>query len=80
MKSANQPVYVLGSARTPFVKSQTGYADVSRKDLMVAALEKLRPVGRDEAGADFHLYGRGYGDRGDHGVGLTYPFGCRLRL
>lgn len=41
MKSANQPVYVLGSIRTPFVKSQTGYADVSRKDLMVAALETL---------------------------------------
>lgn len=41
MKSQNNDVYVLGSARIPFVKSQTNYNDISRKDLMVAALKGL---------------------------------------
>lgn len=41
MKSAKQPVYILGSARIPFMKSQTAYADVSRQELMTAALRAL---------------------------------------
>lgn len=41
MKSNNNPVYILGSSRIPFVKSQTTYNKVSRKDLMVAALDGL---------------------------------------
>lgn len=41
MKSKNQDAFILSSARTPFVKSQTAYADVSRKELMVAALDGL---------------------------------------
>ncbi len=41
MKSNSQPVFVLGSARIPFAKSQTSYGDVSRKDLLVAALNGL---------------------------------------
>jgi acetyl-CoA C-acetyltransferase len=41
MKSDNNVVYVLGSARIPFAKSQTIYSDVSRKDLMVASLNGL---------------------------------------
>lgn len=41
MKSNPQPVYVLGSARIPFAKSQTTYNDVTRKDLMVAAMNGL---------------------------------------
>jgi acetyl-CoA C-acetyltransferase len=41
MKSSAKPVYVLGSARIPFVKSQTNYANVTRKDLMVASLNEL---------------------------------------
>lgn len=50
MKSNNNDVYILGSSRIPFAKSQTTYSDVSRKDLMVAAVEGL--VDR------FHLEGK----------------------
>lgn len=38
---SQSPVYVLGSSRIPFVKSQTEYAQFRRKDLMVAALNGL---------------------------------------
>lgn len=41
MKTENQKAYILGSARIPFVKSQTAYAHITRKDLMVAALNGL---------------------------------------
>ncbi|MBS1970634.1 MAG: acetyl-CoA C-acetyltransferase [Bdellovibrionales bacterium] len=41
MRSKAQDVYILGSSRIPFVKSQTAYNDVTRKDLMVAALNGL---------------------------------------
>lgn len=41
MKTNNNPVYILGSSRIPFAKSQTTYNDVTRKDLMVAAVEGL---------------------------------------
>lgn len=41
MKTANNEVYVLGSARVPFAKSQTHYAKVKRFDLMVGALNGL---------------------------------------
>lgn len=41
MKSENNEVYILGSSRIPFAKSQTSYADVSRKELMVASLKGL---------------------------------------
>lgn len=41
MKSSASQVYLLGSARIPFVKSQTAYSDVPRKDLMIAALNGL---------------------------------------
>jgi acetyl-CoA C-acetyltransferase len=41
MKSSAKQVYVLGSARIPFVKSQTNYANVTRKDLMVISLNEL---------------------------------------
>ena len=41
MKSINTEAYLLAGARTPFAKSQTAYADVSRKDLMVASLNAL---------------------------------------
>jgi acetyl-CoA C-acetyltransferase len=41
MKSDSNPVYILASARVPFVKSQTAYNEVSRKDLMVASLKAL---------------------------------------
>lgn len=41
MKTNNNDVYILGSSRVPFAKSQTAYSDVSRKDLMVAAVEGL---------------------------------------
>lgn len=50
MKTNNNDVYILGSSRIPFVKSQTAYSDVSRKDLMIAAVEGL--VDR------FHLDGK----------------------
>ena len=54
MKSQNNEVYVLGSARIPFVKSQTNYNDITRKDLMVASLQGL--VER------FDLHGKLIGD------------------
>ncbi len=41
MKSNANPVYILGSSRIPFAKSQTTYTDVTRKELMVAAVEGL---------------------------------------
>ena len=41
MKSKAQDVYVLGSSRIPFAKSQTAYNEVTRKELMVAALNGL---------------------------------------
>lgn len=41
MKSENNQVYVLSSARIPFAKSQTSYADVKRSELLVAALDGL---------------------------------------
>lgn len=41
MKSTANPVYILASSRIPFAKSQTTYSDVSRKDLMVAAVNGL---------------------------------------
>jgi acetyl-CoA C-acetyltransferase len=41
MKSQANEVYILGSARIPFAKSQTTYSDVTRKDLMVASLNGL---------------------------------------
>lgn len=41
MKSAANQVYILGSARIPFAKSLTSYADVTRKELMVASLNGL---------------------------------------
>lgn len=41
MRSSNQEVYVIGSARVPFAKSMTSYADVTRKQLMVASLNGL---------------------------------------
>jgi len=50
MKSNNNDVYIFGSSRIPFAKSQTTYSDVSRKDLMVLAVEGL--VDR------FHLEGK----------------------
>ena len=41
MKSQGNRAYVLGSARIPFAKSQTSYSNVTRKDLLVAALNGL---------------------------------------
>jgi acetyl-CoA C-acetyltransferase len=41
MKSDSKPVYILGSARVPFAKSQTAYAEVSRQALMTASLVGL---------------------------------------
>lgn len=41
MRSDNNEVYVLASARTPFTKSQTNYLNVSRKKLMTASLNFL---------------------------------------
>jgi len=41
MKSENNTAYVLGSSRVPFVKSQTAYSDVTRKELMTASLNGL---------------------------------------
>lgn len=36
-----RPVYITGSARTPFVKSLSSYIDVTTQDLMIAALQAL---------------------------------------
>ena len=41
MKTNSNQVYILTSSRIPFAKSQTSYANVTRKDLMVAALHGL---------------------------------------
>jgi acetyl-CoA C-acetyltransferase len=41
MKTEANEVYILGSARIPFAKSQTTYSSVKRKDLMVASLNGL---------------------------------------
>ena len=41
MKNLSRPVYILGSARVPFAKSQTVYKNISRKQLMTAALQHL---------------------------------------
>ena len=41
MRTNNYEVYVLGSSRVPFVKSQTTYSNTKRKELMVAALNGL---------------------------------------
>ncbi|HVM31962.1 MAG TPA: acetyl-CoA C-acetyltransferase [bacterium] len=41
MRSDANPVYILSSARVPFAKSGTSYADVTRKDLLVASLNAL---------------------------------------
>jgi acetyl-CoA C-acetyltransferase len=41
MRSENSAVYILGSARIPFAKSQTSYNDVPRKELMEASLNSL---------------------------------------
>jgi len=41
MKNDNNKVFVLGSSRIPFAKSQTHYKNVTRKDLMIAALNGL---------------------------------------
>ncbi len=41
MKSDAQPVYILGSNRIPFAKSQTTYSDVKRQDLMTEAVSGL---------------------------------------
>ncbi len=41
MKSNTNTTYILGSARIPFVKSQTAYSHLSRKDLMSASVNAL---------------------------------------
>lgn len=41
MRSEQNQVYILGSARVPFAKSMTAYMDVKRQDLMVATLNGL---------------------------------------
>jgi acetyl-CoA C-acetyltransferase len=41
MKTDNNEVYILGSSRVPFFKSLTAYSGVTRKELMIAALEGL---------------------------------------
>lgn len=41
MRTEGNKVYILGSARIPFAKSQTSYSHVKRKDLMVASLKGL---------------------------------------
>lgn len=41
MKTDKNQVYVLGSARIPFAKSQTSYDKVTRKQLMVGSLDAL---------------------------------------
>lgn len=51
-----RPVFIAGSARTPFVKSLTSYVDISNQDLMIAALQTL--VTR------LHLDGKIIGDVG----------------
>lgn len=54
MKSDANKVYILGSARIPFVKSLTTYSQVLRKDLMIASLNALIK--------QYHLQGQLLGD------------------
>jgi acetyl-CoA C-acetyltransferase len=54
MKSQSNQVYVLGSSRIPFVKSQTHYANVTRHELMSASLNSLVD--------QFKLHGKLLGD------------------
>lgn len=49
-----RPVYISGSARTPFFKSMTAYIDVTTQDLMTAALQALV--------TKMHLQGKIVGD------------------
>jgi len=51
-----RPVYIAGSARTPFVKSMTQYIDITTQELMTAALQALV--------THQHLTGRALGDVG----------------
>ncbi len=41
MKSKGSRSYVLGSSRIPFAKSQTSYSNVTRKELLVGAIDGL---------------------------------------
>ncbi|MGZ3772135.1 MAG: acetyl-CoA C-acetyltransferase [Pseudobdellovibrionaceae bacterium] len=41
MKTEENKVYVLGSARVPFAKSQTAYNETTRKELLIASLNGL---------------------------------------
>ncbi|OFZ30708.1 MAG: acetyl-CoA acetyltransferase [Bdellovibrionales bacterium RIFCSPHIGHO2_01_FULL_40_29] len=41
MKTSTNKVFVLGSNRIPFVKSQTSYSEATRKDLLVASINGL---------------------------------------
>ncbi|VVC76058.1 3-ketoacyl-CoA thiolase [Aquicella siphonis] len=51
-----RPVFIAGSARTPFVKSLTSYAEITTQDLMTAALQALV--------TQLHLDGKILGDVG----------------
>lgn len=51
-----RPVFITGSARTPFVKSLTDYAEITTQDLMIAALQALV--------SHLHLDGKIVGDVG----------------
>lgn len=51
-----RPVYISGSARTPFVKSMTIYKDLTTQELMIAALQALV--------TKMHLDGKLLGDVG----------------
>ncbi|WP_028387733.1 acetyl-CoA C-acetyltransferase [Legionella fairfieldensis] len=64
-----RPVYIAGSARTPFVKSLTVYRTVSTQDLMIASLQQLVKK--------MHLEGRIIGDVG-LGAVITSPFNWNL--
>lgn len=41
MRSKSNDAFILGSARVPFMKSQTSYAHVTRHDLMLGAMNAL---------------------------------------
>jgi acetyl-CoA C-acetyltransferase len=64
-----RPVYISGSARTPFVKSMTTYRDITTQDLMIAALQAL--VNK------MNLSGRILGDVG-LGAVIDSPFNWNL--
>ncbi len=51
-----RPVYIAGSARTPFVKSLTAYRDVTTQELLTAAVQALV--------TKMHLQGKVVGDVG----------------